>query len=303
MSQIQIAGKELIKLEANGQKKNILILRNSGTTKLFDAHPLVEEFNNVHGTNCLVISHNTADVALNVGATWRSLVPMTPFAVDASIAYEKPGVRLGKEIVFSAGDGSRIVLPTTGDYKGEKNVALVALGLTSKDFQKDGDSMVLDISKDRLIPVPEFPGPDGLYMPHKETGVPHGDKVPQSPDARYLWRLNGSSYVGLLVRVVDDLGYGRQGVYAYFGPSGAFGVALEVPEGDTEKIQALLASNVQSGKPAEKETIIKVPGISADELKAAYNRAVSAVGRMPGIIDAQIVAPIREFLDAVGKAL
>ena len=232
----QIHGKELLKVQVAGQIKNVVVLRGNGSTRLFDAHPLVEGFNAEHGTNLIVISHKVADVAQTVGETWRSL---PAYAVDASIAYEKLGTKLGKEVIFSA-DGEPKVVLATGKYKGGRDVALVAMGISSTDFKKDGNSLTLDIPESRLIVVPNFSGPDGWYMPHAETGVPTGNKVAQSSDARYLYKLNDSSYVGLLVRGVDYLG--RRGVGAYCRASFRVGVVAEVPEGDVTKIVSLLSN-------------------------------------------------------------
>jgi hypothetical protein len=215
----------------------------------------VEALNKEHGMGLTVISHPVADVALNVGETWRSL---PAFVVNASIAYEKPGTRLGKEIVFSAEGEPRVVL-ATGKYKGELDVALVTLGVSSADFKKDGNSFVLDIPESRLVVVPNFPGPDGWYLPHAETGVPHGKEVKSSSDVRYLYRLNDSSYVGLLVRYdisASDIhwhpsDYSQcccdwQVVGAVCRASDRFGVVAEVPEGDAAKIQALTAPRHQT---------------------------------------------------------
>ncbi len=231
-----IHGKELLRVNVAGQKKNLLILRGNGSTSLFDTHPLVEGFNREHGTNLTVISHKVADVAQSVGETWRSLP--NPYAVDASIAYEKPGTKLGKEVVFSADGNPRVVL-ATGKFQGEKDVALVVQGLSSADFKKDGNSITLDIPESRLILVPDFPSSDTWYMPHAETGVPHGKKVARSSDARYLYRLEKSSYVGLLVRLDVYANWG-QGVYAYYRSSYSLGAVAEVPVLDIPKITSLL---------------------------------------------------------------
>ncbi len=237
MAGIQIHGKELLRVNVAGQKKNLVVLRDNGSTKLFEAHPLVEGFNDRHGTNLKVVSYNVADVAQTAGETWRSL---PAYAVDASIAYEKPGKRLGKEVVFSADGNPRVVL-ATGKYKGEKDVALVALGVSSADFKKDRNSLTLVIPESRLIVVPNFPGPDGWYMSHAETGVPAGNEVAQSSDARYLWRLNDSSYVGLLVLGGDHLNR-RQCVIAFYRSFFSLGVVAEVPVSDVPKIEVLLKS-------------------------------------------------------------
>ncbi len=235
MAGVQIHGKELLKVNVQGQPRNLVVLRGGESTRLFDAHPLVEGFNAEHRTGLSVVSHKVADAALNDRKTWRSL---RAFPVDASIAYEKPGTELGNEIVSSIGGAPRVVL-ATGRFKGERDVALVALGLSAKDFKKDGNSVVLDISEDRLILVPNFPGPDGWYLPHEPTGVPHGVEESASPDARCLYRSSNSPYVGVLVRGANGF-YDRDYVYALYWASGRFGVVAEVPEADVAKIMALL---------------------------------------------------------------
>jgi hypothetical protein len=160
--------------------------------------------------------------------------------VDASIAYEKPGTKLGEEIVFSLEGEPRVVMKT-GRYEGEKVVALVTLGLRTKDFKKDGNSVVLDVFEDRLVPVPNFPATSGWYMPHNRTGVPHGSEVEESPDARYLHKWGISSYVGPLFREVDADGCNlRQYVVAFSKASWKYAVVAEVPGQETAKIEALL---------------------------------------------------------------
>jgi hypothetical protein len=116
-----------------------------------------------------------------------------------------------------------------------------------------------------LVVVPNFPGPDGWYLPHAETGVPRGREVEESSDARYLYRLNGSSYVGLLVRGDGFGGFDRQYVGANYGASSRFGVVAEVPEGDAAKIQALIdaPASVQSVA----KTVVELSGVSPDELR------------------------------------
>ena len=151
--QNQVHGKELLRVQVQGPPRNLVVLRGNGSTRLFDAHPLVDAFNAEHGTRLTVVSHKVADVAQTVGDTWRSLLA---YAVDASIAYEKPGTKLGKEIIFTA-DGEPKVALATGKFKGEQDVALVALGISSTDFKRDGNSITLDIPENRLVVVPNFP--------------------------------------------------------------------------------------------------------------------------------------------------
>ena len=236
----QVHGKELVGLQFRDQTRNIVILSGRDSTSAFDAHQTVESFNTRHGTNLRIVPHNVADFALSVGDTWRSLASCFGFTVDATIAHEKPGTKLGEKIVFSL-EGEPKVVMATGKYKGEKDVALVTLGLSANDFKKEDNSIVLDISDDRLIVVPNFPAESGWYMPHNRTGVPHGREVEESLDARYLNKNYRSSYVGPLVRSVDADGCNlRQYVVAFSKASWKYAVVAEVPEGDTAKIEALL---------------------------------------------------------------
>ncbi len=161
--------------------------------------------------------------------------------MDASIAYENPGTRMGAEIVHPA-PGEPKVTMATGKYEGEKDIALVALGLNSKDIKKEGNSIFLDITDDRLIPVPDFPAKSGWFIPHKPTGVPHGVDVGEKPDSRYL-NLWGNSYVGLIKRRVDADGCElRQYVDVNCKASWKQAVVAEVPEKEVEKIKEFIDS-------------------------------------------------------------
>lgn len=258
-----VYGESLLKVPVQEKQKNLLVLgfKANVLMDLFDVHPLIESLNQEHGTNLKVISHRVADIALNFGKSYKCL---PAFAVDASIAYEKPGKKLGKEIVFFASDGSKVVL-ATGKYKGERDVALVALGVTSADFKRGGNSLVLDIPDSRLIVVPNFPGSDGWYMPHLETGIPYGENVHISSKARYLWRLNDSSYVGLSVRGYYDsyIPTNKHGVLLRCNmPSVRLGVVAEVPDADFAKIQSLISASAQTAA----KTVVELP-VSANELE------------------------------------
>ena len=173
-----------------------------------------------------------ADAALTVGEAWGRL---PAFAVDAVIAYGKPGARLDEGVEFSV-EGMPSVVLATGRYKGRTDVGLVALGLSPADIKDDGKSVILDIPDDRLIEVPDFPSSDGWYMPHERTGVPHGKGVKASEEARFLWRLDDSPYVGLLVRSAERLN--RRSIYASCVASARFGVVAEVPERDAMIFEA-----------------------------------------------------------------
>jgi hypothetical protein len=180
------------------------------------------------------------------------------------------------------------------------------LGVTSADFKRDGNSTVLDIPETRLIVVPDFPASSGSYRRHTKTGVPHG-REEYGKTARPLERLD-SSYVGLAAygfHTYDDYfdghHYYESGCYAYvdLGASGRLGVVAEVPDEDAAKIEALI------GKPpaakTDEKAVIEVPGVSRARLSDLCWEATRAVGGMRGIVDEQLLAPVREFLAAIGR--
>lgn len=239
-TQCKIHGKELLKVCAGESQSNLLVLRPERSVRVFGAHPLVEEFNKRYGLHLKVVSHKAADAALSGGETWRSL---PAFPVDAAIAYERPATKMGKEIVFSSMFSKKVIL-ATGKYEGERDLALVALGLRASDFKADGGSIVLEIPDKRLIAVRQFTGVQGWGMPHAGTGVPCG-KERTGSDARYIWGTGyESAYVGLIVRGIRDLACHRQVVYAASTPEPtSYGVVAEVPERDLKKVNALLSSD------------------------------------------------------------
>jgi len=295
MAGVQLLGKKMLGVNVQGQTRNLVVLAGNGSVRLFEAHPLVEAFNKEHGTNLTIVSHKVANVALTVGETWRSL---PTFPVDAFIAYEKPGTRLGKKIVFSP-DGQPKVVLATGKYKGEKDVALVALGISSADFKKDGNSITSDIPESRLILVPNFPGPNRWYMLHAETGVPHGVDVAGGPGTGCLYRLNNSSYAGFLVRSGDNFNGMSRVINACYGASYRLGMVAEVPEGDVAKIQALISTPAPAK--TDERALIEVSGVSIAKLNELYHGATEAVDRIGDAVDAQLLAPLKEFLAAMGK--
>jgi len=199
---------------------------------LLDVPGLVRAVNAEHGTNLRLMRPHVANFLLHKTENWQEVREGFPSPLDVGIGYEKPGVKLGKEIVYSPGDGTRVILPT-GKYKGKMGVALAVLDLTADDIKKDGNDTRIDVPGRRLVVVPEFPSEDGCYLQHPETTIPHGKMVDGFPDVRYLLRVKGSSYVGLLVRdAVED---GRD-VYAECGPSRKFGVVVEIPREDKKEL-------------------------------------------------------------------
>ena len=254
-----IHGTGLLNVVAQGKPKNLLVLRVGRTTALLHAHPLVEDFNSRNGTHLKLVSVPVADAALAPGPSRLSL---PHFAVDATIAYEHPGTKVGKHIVFYV-QGLPTVVMQTGIARGEKDVALVAMGLTSAEIAytffnktrtlreivdssgiesllavdfKSITEIQLRIPDDRLVIVPDFPVRDGYYMPHGATMVPQGPAVKDIPLSRKLNRLSMHSYVGLMTRP------GGRAIGACFWPSEQLGVVAEVPESEAAKIKSLISA-------------------------------------------------------------
>ncbi len=236
-------GKELIRVRFQGRERNLVVLHPGESTGIFETHEKVEAFNRSHGTRLGVVPHDLADYALNTGATWKQLASCHGFAVDTAIA--TVDARLGDEIVLSLPGEPKVVM-ATGRYKGEWDLALAAPGVSARDIRKEGDTIRLDITDDRLIPVPRYPAESGWYLPHKPTGVPQGKDVGEQKDSRYLDK-SGRSYVGLIVRHVcaDGCNY-RQYVTVHSKASWKYAVVAEVPEPDVETIQALIDSRSQT---------------------------------------------------------
>ncbi|MDD5340028.1 MAG: hypothetical protein PHV13_02145 [Candidatus ainarchaeum sp.] len=241
MARKQVYGDRIASFRlSDRQCKNFLVLRGDNTTRLFDAHPMVERFNKKHETKLTVMSHTVANELLDIRSTaWKQL---PPFAVDGFIAYEKPGTKFGSEIVFKS-PGSQDIVFATGTYKNEKDIAIVAFGLSSANFVKGGKSIYLDILENKLIPITEFPGKSGWGIPYGGTTVPCGDEALayEHPSSRYLNRDEGA-YVGLLVRNIKAYGdtLANHGIFAYLTTRHVLGVLAEVPDADVGKVKDLI---------------------------------------------------------------
>jgi hypothetical protein len=244
LAHAQVSAEKMFNVKVGDKLVPLLVLKSRPPAKLFESHLLVETFNEEHGTSLKVVPPKVADAVQMAGGIGKRL-PEHP--VDEFIAFEKPGIALGKEIVFEAYCEPKVVLPT-GKYAGKKDIALVALDVSSKDFVKDGDALVLDVPDSRLKMVSKFPGGHGWYPQDDKVWVPHGRKMKNvcastKGDPRYLWRANNSSYAGFLVR-----GSNPADVCAYYSPSANLGVVALVPEADVAKIEALLPAHAASSK-------------------------------------------------------
>ena len=144
-----------------------------------------------------------------------------PVWTGTLVIYEAPGKPFGEQLVFQG-----INFKVSTQFRGKVNCALV---IEHPDFDLvdlGSNRYELKAADENIHLVKRFPKNSGLYMSHAEIGVPHGEKVEASLDARYLHRLNDSSYVGLLVSFVLDFHYRGRDVFADFRYDYAFGVAL-----------------------------------------------------------------------------
>ena len=135
------------------------------------------------------------------------------------VIYKAPNQPFGEVVSF---DGFTFTVPET--FRGLKNCAL-AVEYPDFDVTPDGKLVVPDESTIHLIQ--NFPNTSSTWhMVHAATGIPHGRAVKKTNEnARSLFRLN-HSYVGILVRGIDVVGYGRN-VYANGRyDDNPFGVAL-----------------------------------------------------------------------------
>ncbi len=253
---VRLKEKRIVRILHKDEPRYLVVLAHDEGAKApraFEVHPLIEEFNRIHGTDLKVIPHDLADNALNSMngiEPWAYTIEAGVFVVDSAIAYEIASRKLGSEVVFNSEDGHRVVL-ATGPYKGERRIALVAQGLACKDFKTDGRTIHLDIAPERLIMVPRFPVTcnerrltPGEYLPDGRTGIPCGEMVEPSLDSRILWREN-SSYVGLIGRMSGVAGEDWKFVGACLMPSDQVGLVSEVSQADLPKLQALIEMPTQ----------------------------------------------------------
>ncbi len=155
------------------------------------------------------------------------------YATDGIIAYGKPGEKLGAELVFYERGTPRLILPT-GKYQGEKDIAMVVMGLSSADFVEEGRDIHLPIAEDRFTIVEGFPAENGRYRKHKLVPVPYGEPYdPNGLHSLYLYRVRGH-YVGGLVRAGSVYG---DCFRADFMPWDKF-VAVATEAGDTAELIA-----------------------------------------------------------------
>lgn len=304
MAQAQIESRmKTTRIDVNGKKVTVGVLRKYGSTPLMEAPFAVKSFNEEHGTNVRLIRPTTADCLLVKTDNWREVTDAFPSPVSMAIAYEAPNTAIGDTIVLADKEEPRVVLANTGAAKGESNVAVVVQAITAKDINKEGNDYVINVPNDRLILVPGFPTSDGDYRTYKDTVVPSTSED-ATGEERYLWRRDDNKYVGLVVRLDYYVNDRRRDVYASGRAANVLGVAVEVPEGDVAKI----CSN--NGSPKEgpfretpETTVVEILGQSPEQFKELVALAQENAGQLAGALNQTLFAPIQEVLNKVGEAV
>ncbi len=154
----------------------------------------------------LIVPNDVHDRILTETKDEKYLEQNYPVWAGTLIVYEAPDKPFGKKIVSSWEDDNSvrysISFTIPEQFRGKTNCALV---VEHPDFE------LINLGKNRyelkgqnVHQIVYFPKKDGLYMQYTETGIPHGRKVKESSDARYLWRLDGA-YLGLLGRDWDGV--------------------------------------------------------------------------------------------------
>ena len=261
------------------------ILRKYGSTKMMEAPSVVKSFNEENGTNVRLIRPTTADCLLVKTDRWKDVSDAFPLTVDLAIAYEKLEQEIGDTVVWAEEGKPRVILATTGNAKGERDVAILVPDITAEDVKREGNGYVIDVPQDRLVIVPDFPHFDDWYDTYENTTVPCVDTVYCEHEARYLNRTKSEErdkpYVGLLVRDKNYDDYDRRCVSAEYWPSDKFGVAVEIPEEDAEKF----CGNIQN--------------LPIKELNSLIINAQASVEKMTGNVEAALLEPVKNLLRAI----
>ncbi len=237
-----------------------------------------------------LLTNKQLDERLVKTGAWKSEKEVYPAWSATMGAYEAPRKKLANIIQFTDSDTKiNYTFEVPENMRNTKDVILAVNQMVDSQgrplitYEDKGGNDVLvkvhDPSKIKIIEA--FPRSDGWYMTDPEFGIPTGSKVNSSdPDARYLWQLDGSSYVGLAARWYGDFFvYVRRYVLLGGRPSSRLGV-LGIESG----AQAPAAPEIKSnGQPSIKELAV-----------SAENALNSIVGK----VDEVLIQPIRALVDA-----
>jgi hypothetical protein len=151
--------KKTINLNVDGKPVIVGVLRKYDSIKVMEAPMLIKSFNEGNGTNVRLIRPTTAECLLVKTGNTRQIRDAFPSPVDMAIAYEKPKKQIGDTVVFAAKGEPRVILATTGDAQGERDVAILVPDITAEDVKREGNDYVIEVPQSRLVVVPDFPLP------------------------------------------------------------------------------------------------------------------------------------------------
>lgn len=240
VNEMEIVDGKVFSFELNGKTVHVGLIKNRHNgIKWPDAYRFIADFNFENNTKVKMISF---DAACNL-PFGTDMYTNYIFPVDAIVAYEKPGIVFGNEIIqdphstliaFSTEqkkeikieynkDAPKIILPTWR-YHGKKDVALLVFGLDKKEIQKKGNDVFLDVSQDRFI-----------LVPIKDSIPKYGEYIPE--DRSVVYR-NKKSYVGPIIVHISNYDDSY-----YFGTPEQnvtvtdFDILVEISDKDLEKLK------------------------------------------------------------------
>ncbi len=186
-----------------------------------------------------VIASNARIGKALAGDEYKSIKAVFPCWTGTMTAYVEPGTAFNKSKMFSKElqaivytdpeTKERWIFPV-GNYRSEKNAILVS---EHPDYSLEINGKEILVKSSVIDIIPNFPEKDGWYLTDPKHGIPVGSEVgSDNPKSRHLWRVDGAGRVGPVARGCGSLCYGGRGlVLIGDGPSVAFEVAVEAPEG------------------------------------------------------------------------
>ena len=159
-----------------------------------------------------------------------------------AVIYPAPNEKFGQKITYT--DGNKVSYECAIPAQFQNETRQKALKLMNGYFNNDINAPHFEFRQDLktkiwtlqinqpdaliqsgLLKLVSIPRKDDYYLTDGEL-VPNGAKSDsKNSDARYFYRVDNGSYLGLFLR---DGGDGRRGVGAYGGPSGSHGVLAYV---------------------------------------------------------------------------
>ena len=181
----------------------------------------------------LIIASNLwADEDLNVKDGYNKRNSTCPIWTGTLVAYEKPGIEFGDMLTYTDSETKiSYTFQVPKQYQGKTNCILaidhgfLADGTPVFEHVQSGGNILIKVADESLIKlIKNYNQADGWYLPEKDFGIPLGRTVDsKDPNARYSYRLNDSTYVGLVARG-DYFGGRLRDVVAVDWPSVRLGV-------------------------------------------------------------------------------